>query len=698
MLENYDKSPQAGSQSSRATMAVADYNVRGTGTNLAVGSAQASDSLIAGRYQLDRRVGSGGAGVVWRAEDSLLRRAVAMKELKPPLTIDAWDRERIQAEVLREARAAARLHHEGAVTVYDVVQDGERQFIVMELIDAPNLSQVVKAGGPLPPAEAARIGTQLLDVLETAHRSGIIHRDVKPGNVMVPQTGGRVLLGDFGIASLVDDPRVTATGLIKGTPSYMAPEQAMAGSTSPATDLWSLGATLYFAAEGRPPFDKGQAMATLAAIAIEDPRPVSRAGPLAGVLTALLDKDPNKRPDHATLRQMLSAVAATATPPAGEALMPSANPRSATTDLAATQAAPYPFTMPSAPVAPAAPGAPAAQASRTGAGGAGDRGTDVAGDRGTDVAGDRGAGVAGDRGTDVAGDRGAGVAGTVARVWPVTVARVWPVTVARVWPATVARVWPVTVARVWPATRARTCPPPPAPMPPPAAPILLAVGGPNRPGAEPPTRQRRPSRNAGPPPSCRRRAGCVPPAGPRVARPRPGPSPPPWASPRRSRPAAPRSCPGRPRRPIGPWLRRPPKPDPPLVRVRRQVRRRFPPMATQVPMQRRSEHPRPVGRRTRIRTPDSRSRIRPAGACSDMGPSPTFGTPAPTPISGSTTSPLRPRRLMGPGTRWSGDLPRPTPAISDSASPARHSTGFLPRCGSTPTWPAACVCTPSTWE
>jgi serine/threonine protein kinase len=269
---------------------------------------------IAGRYALIERIGEGGSGVVWRARDLLLRREVAMKELSLPASVDEHERRRLQQSVLREARAAARLHHPGAVAVFDVVDDGERQFIVMELVDAPNLSQVVNRGGPLDPIRTASLGLELLEVLEAAHRSGIVHRDVKPGNVLVP-VSGRVRLGDFGIASLIDDPSITATGMLKGTPSYMSPEQAMAGAIGSATDLWSLGATLYFAVEGHAPFDKGQPIPTLAAIALEDPQPFVLAGSLAPVLEPLFAKDPVDRPEYASLRRGLRSVAAKQAPP-----------------------------------------------------------------------------------------------------------------------------------------------------------------------------------------------------------------------------------------------------------------------------------------------------------------------------------------------------------------------------------------------
>ncbi len=270
-------------------------------------------TIIAGRYRLDQPIGQGGSGMVWCAQDLRLKRQVAMKELLPPPGINADELRRLRDSVLREARAAARLHHSGAVSVYDVVEEEDRQFIVMELVEAPNLSEVVTRTGPLPAPRVAAIGLDMLDVLEAAHQAGIVHRDVKPANVLVAPD--RIRLSDFGIASLVDDPSITATGALKGTPSYMAPEQAMGHATSPATDLWALGATLYFAVEGQAPFDRGQALPTLTAIAVEDPLPAQHAGPLADLLRQLLVKDPAARPDYPELRRRLLEIAHPAAPP-----------------------------------------------------------------------------------------------------------------------------------------------------------------------------------------------------------------------------------------------------------------------------------------------------------------------------------------------------------------------------------------------
>jgi eukaryotic-like serine/threonine-protein kinase len=267
---------------------------------------------VADRYELGTELGRGGMGVVWRATDTLLVREVAVKEVDPPRGLDAGQRAAMRARVSREARAAARLSHPGVVTVYDIAQDGGRDYIVMELA-APTLDDVVRTGGPLAPQRAARIGLGLLATLAAAHRAGIVHRDLKPKNVMVREDG-TTKLTDFGIASVQGDPRLTATGLVVGSPAYMAPEQVEGGPVGPAADLWALGATLWFAVEGEPPFGGGE-FQTLSAIVSGEPRQPTRLGPLAPVLEGLLAKDPARRPTPAELGPLLQRVAATG--PAG---------------------------------------------------------------------------------------------------------------------------------------------------------------------------------------------------------------------------------------------------------------------------------------------------------------------------------------------------------------------------------------------
>jgi eukaryotic-like serine/threonine-protein kinase len=262
---------------------------------------------VAGRYSLTKPLGRGGMGTVWAGEDNLLKRPVAVKEVKLPPSIPLTEREAIKARATREARAAARLSHPNVVTIFDVAEE-DGTFIIMELVDAPTLAERVRTEGPFDARGAARIGIDLLDGLEAAHSKGIIHRDVKPGNVMC-SSNGRAKLADFGIASLKGDPKITTTGMIMGSPSFMAPEQATGSVTGPATDLWSLGATLYFATEGVPPFDRGQPIPTLAAVVHDDAPDPQDAGALGPVIADLMSKEPEDRPSPASLRARLVDIA-----------------------------------------------------------------------------------------------------------------------------------------------------------------------------------------------------------------------------------------------------------------------------------------------------------------------------------------------------------------------------------------------------
>lgn len=263
---------------------------------------------VAGRYVIQEPLGKGGMGAVWRARDEILKRTIALKEVQIPASLDQDDGKGVHERVLREARAAARLTHPSATTVYDVFQDEGRTFIAMELVDAPTLAELVTEHGPLEPDEVARIGLALLDALDAAHDVGMVHRDVKPDNVMVTDTG-QVKLTDFGIASVKGDARLTMSGVILGSPSYMAPEQADGRGADKEADLWSLGATLFFAVEGRPPFAKNSPIATLASV-VDDPAPESaRASSLGPVIRRLLEKDPAARLDSLALRPELERVA-----------------------------------------------------------------------------------------------------------------------------------------------------------------------------------------------------------------------------------------------------------------------------------------------------------------------------------------------------------------------------------------------------
>ncbi|MFY1616487.1 serine/threonine-protein kinase [Micromonospora sp. WMMD736] len=265
--------------------------------------------LIAGRYRLLDLVGRGGMGRVWRAHDEMLHREVAVKEVVPPNWLADHERAELRSRTLREARTAARLNHPAVVRLYDVVQVEGSPWIVMEYVPSRTLQDVLDAEGPLEPARAARIGLALLDALEAAHLAGVLHRDIKPQNVLVAHDG-RVMLTDFGLATFDGgDGAMTRPGMVLGSPQYVAPERAAEGVSTVAADLWSLGATLHAAVEGRSPYARSNAMATLSALAAGPPDPAPHAGPLAPVLDGLLRRDPHDRIDHEEARRLLAAAA-----------------------------------------------------------------------------------------------------------------------------------------------------------------------------------------------------------------------------------------------------------------------------------------------------------------------------------------------------------------------------------------------------
>ncbi|GAB2809242.1 hypothetical protein GCM10022221_03240 [Actinocorallia aurea] len=264
-------------------------------------------AVVAERYRLVKILGRGGMGVVWQASDERLRRDVALKQLVLPPGLSAEHRRLLVARVEREALAAAKLKHPGIVTVHDQVTDAEGiPWIVMEYVQGRSLADAVKADGPLSPREAARIGEAVLAALEAAHARGVVHRDVKPANILLED--GRTVVTDFGIAAVEGEGHLTQTGSVLGTPSYMAPEQVGAQPVGPAADLWALGATLYYAVEGRPPFSAASPSAVFVAIVQQDPAPSAHAGPLGPVLDALLRKDPAARPTAAETTAMLARV------------------------------------------------------------------------------------------------------------------------------------------------------------------------------------------------------------------------------------------------------------------------------------------------------------------------------------------------------------------------------------------------------
>ncbi|GAA2554980.1 serine/threonine-protein kinase [Pseudonocardia hydrocarbonoxydans] len=250
--------------------------------------------VIGGRYVVLAELGRGGMGIVWRAEDRVMGRHVAVKELHLPAGLPERERLLFRERLLREARTAGRLNDPGIVTVYDVLTDDGVDHIVMELIEARTLAQVVAASGPLDEGQATEIGRRMLAALRVAHDGGVVHRDVKPGNVMLG-AGGRVKLTDFGIAQAVDDPRLTTTGSLIGSPGFMSPERLDGGPATPAADLWALGATLYHAVQGHGPFDRETTAATISAVLHTDPPPVRTRGPLGPVITGLLQRSPQAR-------------------------------------------------------------------------------------------------------------------------------------------------------------------------------------------------------------------------------------------------------------------------------------------------------------------------------------------------------------------------------------------------------------------
>lgn len=262
--------------------------------------------LVGRRYRLLSPVGRGGMGMVWHAHDVLLDRDVAVKELILPFGLDHAGKQVAHRRMLREARSAARLSHPGIVTVHDVVEEDGRPWIVMELVRAWSLEQAVRQSGPLPVVQTAEIGIRVLDALRHAHAAGILHRDVKPGNVLL--TADRVVLTDFGIAAIEGDVTITQTGLLMGSPAYIPPERLRGRPTTHAADLWSFGATLYAAVEGRPPYEGSDAVAVLGAVLTQEPNRPQRAGALLPVIEGLLRKNPADRIAAAQAAEMLEGV------------------------------------------------------------------------------------------------------------------------------------------------------------------------------------------------------------------------------------------------------------------------------------------------------------------------------------------------------------------------------------------------------
>ena len=272
--------------------------------------------LVGGRYRLESVLGRGGMGVVWSAHDQSLRRRVAVKEVVVPRDLDPAAARALRDRTMREARTAARIWTEGSVAIYDVVDDGGQPWIVMEQLPPRTLQDELTETGGLPAVDVARIGLEVLAGLSAAHAAGVMHRDVKPGNVMFrPGPRGRhAVLGDFGIAHFDGDPTLTATGMMMGSPSYVAPERARGAPATAAADLWSLGVTLWAAVQGTSPFQRENPLATLSAVLTEEVPRADRAGPLEPLLRGLLQKDPAHRMDATQARRLLAALVAEQTP------------------------------------------------------------------------------------------------------------------------------------------------------------------------------------------------------------------------------------------------------------------------------------------------------------------------------------------------------------------------------------------------
>jgi eukaryotic-like serine/threonine-protein kinase len=318
---------------------------------------------VADRYTLIEPLGEGGMGRVWLARDEVLHRDVAVKEIVPPPGLSSTERDQANVRSLREARAIARLTHPNVVRIYDVVPKEPWPWIVMEYVPAQSLQQHINQDGPVPALEAARIGLGILGALQAAHRAGVLHRDVKPGNVLLAPD--RVVLTDFGLATMEGDATITRSGMILGSPAYISPERAREGTSGPEADLWSLGATLYAAVEGQAPYQRTTAIATLTALATEEPDPAAHAGPLRPVLDGLLRKDPAERMPAPEAERLLRRVVARARPAPGTLATRVPRPRPAEPTVLLDPPAPPPA-EPTTALPSAAPAAEGAEVEPTG--------------------------------------------------------------------------------------------------------------------------------------------------------------------------------------------------------------------------------------------------------------------------------------------------------------------------------------------
>ncbi|MFD7653086.1 protein kinase [Actinosynnema sp. NPDC059797] len=284
--------------------------------------------LVAGRYRLGQRIGSGAMGIVWQAHDERLHRTVAVKQLLLQPGLAESDTDEAKRRAMREGRIAARLQHPHAIAVYDVAEDDGQPWLVMEYLPSKSLSTALSERGTLPPRDVASIGSQVASALAAAHNAGIVHRDIKPGNILLGNDG-TVKITDFGISRATGDVTVTATGMLAGTPAYLAPEVAKGYDPGPPSDVFSLGSTLYAAVEGAPPFGLNEnTIALLHQVASGKVVPPKQAGPLTALLMRLLRAEPEDRPTMAEAREALAAVAAGRAAPDFPVPLPQTHPPS----------------------------------------------------------------------------------------------------------------------------------------------------------------------------------------------------------------------------------------------------------------------------------------------------------------------------------------------------------------------------------
>jgi serine/threonine protein kinase len=310
--------------------------------------------VLVGRYRIQRLLGRGGMSSVWAAHDEVLRRDVAIKEIVPPFDLSPAQRELIRQRTIREVGRSAQIAHPSVVTVYDVIEEQGRPWIVMQLLRAQSLADRLAERGRLTPTAAARIGVDVLEALQAAHALEVIHRDVTPRNILLPE-GGPAVVTDFGVATVQADPTLTSRRMLVGAPDYMPPERAQGGQPNAATDLWSFGATLYAAVEGVAPFHRSGPLSTLKAVSSEPVPIAEHAGLLQPIIADLLATDPQARPDADLVRAgLLQILHGEATPPAPARAEPAHPAQLRSVPMMRPVSQPIPVSQP-LPVAPPLP-------------------------------------------------------------------------------------------------------------------------------------------------------------------------------------------------------------------------------------------------------------------------------------------------------------------------------------------------------